>query len=145
MVFGSMDTVNAAASDATSTSVTVDTYDSMASNPSMTSQRATAGSIESSSMHGSLTSEGLYNMYFLHISSFSSIFTKGQQSRRVAVVRSSTNFCFKSLLSLTLSKMYRHIWNFAFINYANACFELFVIMLFELIRSLNECANALKN
>jgi len=59
MVFGSMDTMNAAASDATSTSVTVDTCDSMASNPSIVaSQRATAGSIESSSMHGSLTSEG---------------------------------------------------------------------------------------
>jgi len=64
MVFGSMDTVNAGASDATSTSVTVDTYDSMASNPSIVaSQRATAGSIESSSMHGSLTSEGMYNAY----------------------------------------------------------------------------------
>jgi len=62
MVFGSMDTVNAAASDATSTSVTVDTYDSMASNPSIVaSQRATAGSIESSSTHGSLTSEGTCN------------------------------------------------------------------------------------
>lgn len=60
MVFGSMDTVNAAASDATSTSVTVDTYDSMASNPSIVaSQRATAGSLESTSMHGSLTSEGM--------------------------------------------------------------------------------------
>jgi len=71
MVFGSMDTVNAAASDATSTSVTVDTYDSMASNPSIVaSQRATAGSIESSSsMHGSLTSEGMYNT----VSSFSTI------------------------------------------------------------------------
>jgi len=60
--FGSMDTV--AASDATSTSVTVDTYDSMASNPSLTaSQRATAGSLESSSTHGSLASEG--NIMFL--------------------------------------------------------------------------------
>ena len=64
MGFGSMDTVNAAASDATSTSVTVDTYDSMASNPSIVaSQRATAGSIESSSMHGSLASEGIYITY----------------------------------------------------------------------------------
>jgi len=62
MVFGSLDTVNAAASDATSTSVTVDTYDSMASNPSIVaSQRATAGSLESSSTHGSLTSEGMLN------------------------------------------------------------------------------------
>jgi hypothetical protein len=63
--FGSMDTVNAAASDATSTSVTVDTYDSMASNPSIVaSQRATAGSIESSSTHGSLASEGEWNRGF---------------------------------------------------------------------------------
>ena len=70
MVFGSMDTVNAAASDATSTSVTVDTYDSMASNPSIVaSQRATAGSIESSSMHGSLTSEGMCyrNVCVMHL------------------------------------------------------------------------------
>jgi len=63
MVFGSMDTMNAATSDATSTSVTVDTYDSMASNPSIVaSQRATAGSIESSSTHGSFTSEGIFNI-----------------------------------------------------------------------------------
>ena len=58
VAFGSMDTVNV--SDGTSTSVTVDTYDSMASNPSIaTSQRAAAGSLESSSTHGSLTSEGI--------------------------------------------------------------------------------------
>jgi len=64
MGFGSIDTVNAAASDATSTSVTVDTYDSMASNPSIVaSQRATAGSLESSSTHGSLTSEGTYTVF----------------------------------------------------------------------------------
>ena len=64
VVFGSMDTMNAAASDATSTSVTVDTYDSMASNTSIVaSQRATAGSLESSSMHGSFTSEGLYHCW----------------------------------------------------------------------------------
>jgi len=56
LAFGSMDTMNV--SDGTSTSVTVDTYDSMASNPSIaTSQRAAAGSIESSSTHGSLANE----------------------------------------------------------------------------------------
>jgi len=66
--FGSMDTVNAAASDATSTSVTVDTYDSMASNPSIVaSQRATAGSIESSSTHGSLASEGNFMIFDIGI------------------------------------------------------------------------------
>lgn len=58
VAFGSMDTVNA--SDGTSTSVTVDTYDSMASNPSIaTSQRAAAGSLESSSTHGSLSNEAV--------------------------------------------------------------------------------------
>lgn len=56
LAFGSMDTVNV--SDGTSTSVTVDTYDSMASNPSIaTSQRAAAGSIESSSINGSLAND----------------------------------------------------------------------------------------
>ncbi len=65
--FGSMDTVNAAASDATSTSVTVDTYDSMASNPSIVaSQRATAGSIESSSTHGSLANEGIWVTFLIY-------------------------------------------------------------------------------
>lgn len=48
IAFGSIDTVNV--SDGTSTSVTVDTCDSMASNPSIAmSHRATAGSIDSSS------------------------------------------------------------------------------------------------
>ncbi len=57
LMMGSLDTVNI--SDGTSTSVTVDTYDSAASNPSIaTSQRATAGSLESSSTNGSLATEG---------------------------------------------------------------------------------------
>lgn len=57
VAFGSLDTVNV--SDGTSTSVTVDTYDSMASNPSIAmSQRVAAGSLESSSTNGSLASEG---------------------------------------------------------------------------------------
>lgn len=57
LAFGSMDTVNA--SDATSTTVTVDTYDSMASNPSLAlSQRVATGSIASSSTHTSLANEG---------------------------------------------------------------------------------------
>lgn len=48
IAFGSIDTVNV--SDGTSTSVTVDTCDSMASNPSIAmSHRAAAGSIDSSS------------------------------------------------------------------------------------------------
>lgn len=56
VAFGSLDTVNV--SDGTSTSVTVDTYDSMASNPSIAmSQRVAAGSLESSSTNGSLASE----------------------------------------------------------------------------------------
>lgn len=45
--FGSLDTVNVSMSDA-STSVTVETFDSGTSNRSMSSQRATAGSIASS-------------------------------------------------------------------------------------------------
>lgn len=45
--FGSLDTVNVSVSDA-STSVTVETFDSGTSNRSMSSQRATAGSIASS-------------------------------------------------------------------------------------------------
>lgn len=57
LMMGSLDTVNI--SDGTSTSVTVDTYDSAASNPSIAmSQRAAAGSIESSSTNGSLATEG---------------------------------------------------------------------------------------
>lgn len=60
VAFGSLDTVNV--SDGTSTSVTVDTYDSMASNPSIaTSQRAAAGSLESSSTNGSLANEGKFS------------------------------------------------------------------------------------
>jgi len=56
--FGSIDTINVApASDATSTSVTVNTYDSMASISA--SQRATRGSLESSSTHASLASDGM--------------------------------------------------------------------------------------
>ncbi|XP_060081623.1 uncharacterized protein LOC132560938 [Ylistrum balloti] len=46
-VFGSIDTVNVSISDA-STSVTVDTLDSVASRPSNASGRATAGSLETS-------------------------------------------------------------------------------------------------
>lgn len=59
--FGSVDTINVAgASDATSTSVTVNTYDSlMASNPSIApSQRATRGSLGSSSTQASLVGDG---------------------------------------------------------------------------------------
>jgi hypothetical protein len=68
VAFGSMDTVSTGGvhSDTTSTSVTVDTYDSMASNPSIVaSQRATAGSLESSSTHGSLASEGRFQAKLL--------------------------------------------------------------------------------
>ena len=55
LAFGSMDTMNV--SDATSTSITIGTYDSGASNPSIAmSQRATAGSLGSS--NGSLANEG---------------------------------------------------------------------------------------
>jgi len=54
LAFGSMDTVNA--SDGTSASVTIETYDSAASNPSIaTSQRAAIGSLGSS--NGSLATE----------------------------------------------------------------------------------------
>lgn len=59
--FGSFDTINVAgASDATSTSVTVNTYDSMmASNPSIApSQRAARGSLGSSSTQASLVGDG---------------------------------------------------------------------------------------
>ena len=55
LVFGSMDTMNI--SDGTSTSVTIETFDSGASNPSLAlSQRAAAGSLGSS--NGSLANEG---------------------------------------------------------------------------------------
>lgn len=55
LAFGSMDTVNV--SDGTSTSITIGTYDSGASNPSIaTSQRVAAGSLNSS--NGSLANEG---------------------------------------------------------------------------------------
>ena len=55
LAFGSMDTVNI--SDGTSTTVTIDTVDSAASNPSLAlSQRAVAGSIGSS--HCSLANDG---------------------------------------------------------------------------------------
>lgn len=56
-VFGSIDTVNVSVSDA-STSVTIETYDSGASNPSVTSRRATCGSLNSS--NESLVTEGKY-------------------------------------------------------------------------------------
>lgn len=57
LTLGSLDTVNI--SDGTSTSVTVETA---SSNPSIAaSQRAAAGSIESSSTNGSLATEGNYS------------------------------------------------------------------------------------
>ena len=63
LTLGSMDTVNI--SDGTSTSVTVETA---SSNPSIaTSQRAAAGSIESSSTNGSLATEGNRNEHILHV------------------------------------------------------------------------------
>ena len=55
LAFGSIDTMNI--SDGTSTSVTIETFDSGASNPSLAlSQRAATGSLGSS--HGSLANEG---------------------------------------------------------------------------------------
>ncbi len=60
LTFGSIDTVNV--SDGTSTTVTIETYDSGASNPSIAlSQRAVAGSIASS--NGSLAAEGKQNKF----------------------------------------------------------------------------------
>ena len=59
LAFGSIDTMNV--SDGTSTTVTIETYDSAASNPSIAaSQRATAGSLGSSNSNGSLATEGIY-------------------------------------------------------------------------------------
>ena len=57
LAFGSIDTMNV--SDGTSTTVTIETYDSAASNPSIAaSQRATAGSLGSANSNGSLATEG---------------------------------------------------------------------------------------
>ena len=66
MAFGSVETVNV--SDVTSTTVTVDTYDSMASNPSIAnSHRAAAGSLDLSSTNGSLSSEGMIRSAYMHL------------------------------------------------------------------------------
>ena len=57
IAFGSVDTMNV--SDGTSTTVTIGTYDSAGSSPSIAmSQRAAAGSITSSVSHGSIPIDG---------------------------------------------------------------------------------------
>lgn len=57
LAFGSIDTMNV--SDGTSTTVTIETYDSAASNPSIAaSQRATAGSLGSANSNASIATEG---------------------------------------------------------------------------------------
>ena len=67
LAFGSIDTMNV--SDGTSTTVTIETYDSAASNPSIAaSQRATAGSLGSADSNGSLATEG--KLSFFHFASF---------------------------------------------------------------------------
>ncbi len=58
LAFGSIDTMNI--SDGTSTTVTIGTYDSGASNPSIanSSQRANAGSLGSANSNGSIVTDG---------------------------------------------------------------------------------------
>lgn len=66
-VFGSLDTVNVSISDA-STAGTMETVDSGASNPSLASRRANAGSLGSSS--GSLANDGKsfpFNLTAVHV------------------------------------------------------------------------------
>lgn len=74
IAFGSIDTVNA--SDGTSTSVTVDTCDSMASNPSIAmSHRAVAGSIDSASGNEVTSSGDIAAGNAIVICSFSNLMT----------------------------------------------------------------------
>lgn len=74
IAFGSIDTVNA--SDGTSTSVTVDTCDSMASNPSIAmSHRAAAGSIDSASGNEVTSSGDIAAGNAIVICSFSNLMT----------------------------------------------------------------------
>ena len=70
---GSVETMNI--SDGTSTTVTIDTYDSNASNPSITpSQRANVGSLGSSISNASVSTEGMTTIFDTIFFTFSTFF-----------------------------------------------------------------------